>query len=41
MNRWRAEARHCEGIHRGAVVPLAHVRRQLARQRRALKLSFK
>ncbi|TAM45798.1 MAG: YkgJ family cysteine cluster protein [Gammaproteobacteria bacterium] len=38
---WRAEARHCEGINRGAAVPLVHVRRQLARQRRALKLSFK
>jgi Fe-S-cluster containining protein len=34
MNRraWRLEARRCEGIGRGSVVPLAHVRRQLARQ---------
>ena len=30
---WRAEARHCEGIHRGAVVPLARVRRALRQQR--------
>jgi Fe-S-cluster containining protein len=34
MNRraWRLEARRCEGIGRGSVVPLAQVRRQLARQ---------
>jgi hypothetical protein len=32
---WRLEARRCEGIGRGAVVPLARVRQALARQRRA------
>jgi Fe-S-cluster containining protein len=38
MNRraWRLEARRCEGINRGAVVPLAQIRRQLARQTRAV-----
>ncbi len=37
---WRLEGRECEGIGRGGVVPLAHVRRQLARQRRAVQRSF-
>jgi len=37
---WRAEARRCEGIGRGAAVPLAQVRRQLARQRRAERQSY-
>lgn len=31
---WRLEARRCEGIGRGGVVPLARVRRELARNRR-------
>jgi Fe-S-cluster containining protein len=36
MNRraWRLEARRCEGIGQGGVVPLAQVRKQLARQGR-------
>jgi Fe-S-cluster containining protein len=32
---WRREQRRCEGIGRGAVIPLAQVRRRLAAQRRA------
>jgi len=31
---WNAEARRCEGINRGAVVPLARIERALARERR-------
>lgn len=31
---WRREGRRCEGIGRGAIVPLAEVRRRLAAQRR-------
>lgn len=31
---WQREQRRCEGIGRGAVIPLAQVRRRLARQRR-------
>jgi uncharacterized protein len=27
--RWQREARHCEGIGRGAVIPLAYVRERL------------
>lgn len=38
---WRVESRQCEGIDRGGAVPLAHVRRKLALQRRAERLSFK
>ncbi len=37
---WRVEGRSCEGIGRGGVVPLAHVRRQFARQQRAVRQSF-
>lgn len=29
--RWRTEAKRCEGIGRGAVIPLAQVRRRLRR----------
>lgn len=31
---WNAEARRCEGMNRGAVVPLARIERTLARERR-------
>lgn len=33
--RWRAERRHCEGIDRGEVVPLARIQRLLKTQHRA------
>lgn len=32
---WRAEARRCEGINRGEIVPLTRVRRALREQRAA------
>ena len=31
---WEAEAKRCEGMNRGAVVPLAKIKRTLARERR-------
>ena len=31
---WQAEARRCEGMNRGAVVPLAIIERALARERK-------
>lgn len=31
---WQQEARRCEGLNRGAVVPLARIERALARERR-------
>lgn len=34
---WRAEAPRCEGIGRGAVVPIAHVRAQLRRAQRSVR----
>ena len=34
---WRAEARRCEGINRGEIVPVARMRQALREQRRADK----
>jgi Fe-S-cluster containining protein len=34
---WRAEARRCEGINRGEIVPVARMRHALREQRRADK----
>jgi len=31
---WRAEARRCEGMNRGAVAPLVRIERALARERK-------
>lgn len=31
---WQREAKRCEGMNQGAVVPLAHIERQLKRSRR-------
>lgn len=37
---WRAEARRCEGINRGGIVPPARVRLALKRQEHAVRQSF-